>query len=181
MMQSLSWNRDFRIIAVFTVSLTLEGTSVGESSFPSHCAATETTVFSCRLRSSDKYISLCGSRPLRASDARLVYRFGVLGRVEFAYPSQTAGSLKKFRTAHYFRAQVDRRNVTFTNSNLNYEIFTDFEGERSRPSREGGITITTTGRKNVPQALYCVTPYLDRLELLDGVVLKGHDYLDDDE
>ncbi|QWV92093.1 hypothetical protein KP004_12770 [Geomonas oryzisoli] len=153
----------------------------GTPAFPSHCTSTETVVFSCKVRSSQKYISLCGAQSLRASDAYLVYRFGPLGQKEFSYPRDLAGSIQKFRATHYFRARVDRRAVSFTNAMVTYEIFSNFEGEESRPHRDAGVTITMIGEKMGGKTLQCSTPYFDRLEKLDGVVSKGRDYLDDDE
>ena len=168
-------------ISAMVLSLALPGTSAGESSFPSHCAKTETVVFSCKLLRSEKYISLCGSQSLRAPDAYLIYRFGTLDqKTKFAYPADVTGSLQKFKSAHYFRAQVDRRDVSFSNSTGTYNIFSTFEGEEAPPYREGGVTMMMAGkRKGI--TLLCTTPYLDKLELLDGVVGKGGGYLDDDD
>ncbi|GFO63988.1 hypothetical protein [Geomonas paludis] len=71
--------------------------------------------------------------------------------------------------------------MSFTNAKVTYEIFSNFEGEESRPQRDAGVTITVAGEKKGSKTLHCGAPYFDRLEKLDGVVLKGQEYLDDDE
>lgn len=167
--------------AVIVACCALPAISAGAPRFPSHCTNTEKILFSCKLRGSAKYISLCGTNLLNAPDAYLVYRFGRLGKKEFSYPADSDGSLQRFRTTHYFRAQVDRRTVSFTNSNVTYDIFRNFEGEELLSHRDAGVTITVVGEEKPSKILQCRSPYFDALEKLDGVVLKGPGYLGDDE
>jgi hypothetical protein len=160
----------------FVVSVTF----AGATEVPSHCSKNETDVFSCKVRSSDKYVSLCGSKPLNGPRPYLVYRFGALGRTEMSYPTDTAGSLHQFRSSHYFRAQVDRRSISFSRSGVTYDLFSNFEGEASPPQREGGVIITMAGKKAGFKTLHCAKPYFEKLELLDGILQKAPDIDDDD-
>lgn len=174
---------DYKVVAIvgFTLGFALAASYADAAQSYSHCTNSETVVFSCKVRSSPKYISLCSSKSLHASDGYLTYRFGPLGRKELEYPANTDGSIKKFKTSHYFRAQVDRRDISFTNSNVTYDIFSNFEGEESPSHWEGGITIIRAGKSTSGKTLYCASPYIDKLELLDGIVMKGPDYVDDEK
>ena len=57
------------------------------------------------------------------------YRFGVLGRIELAYPSQHAGSLTRFSGAHRFHplASVSAYFLMFEVAGARY-VVTEMEG-----------------------------------------------------
>jgi len=88
---------------------------------PTHCRGDEDTYFSCKLANSQKVASVCGGADARLKDgAWLQYRFGVPGRVEFAYPAAQEGSLQRFEV-HVF-SKYDYQSVLFINEKVLYEI-----------------------------------------------------------
>ena len=75
------------------------------------CTTAETAWFSCRS-ASGAWIALC-----EGAEHGLQYRFGRPGQIALAYP---AAGRPDFRYAHYFRAGVDRTEVSFRNGDADY-------------------------------------------------------------
>ena len=73
------------------------------------CQAREKTYFSCKIKSSEKYLSICGSKDY------LQYRYGKQGKVELTFPHGRDGSLEKFKVGH-----DDRKSVGTTEDTLNF-------------------------------------------------------------
>jgi hypothetical protein len=151
-------------------TLGMPGFVGGNNRTLSHCSAHEQVIFSCQITSSKKVLSVCASEPLDAPERYLQYRYGALKSVELEFPSQRAESVKYFKTAHYFRARVDRREITFTNKEVGYAVFSYYEGEESPPQRQAGVTIYKGKSAQEGKTLRCVTPYIDHLSKLDDVV-----------
>jgi hypothetical protein len=96
------------------------------------CLRGETTYFSCTT-AHHRSIDLCGSLP-----GTLQYRFGAPGRIELAFPTDPSQGAKNLRFAHYFRYQVDRTEVTFSNQGTDYAVFDYTEDNR----RTAGVHVT---------------------------------------
>lgn len=111
------------------------------SGVPSHCTADEWAVFSCAIEGSSRVVSLCATG--EGAPATLVYRFGRLGRVELQYPDDRLDSLSRFRTQHYFRAGVDRREVSFTLGATRYAVFDEYDAAE-HPTRIRGVRVGTS-------------------------------------
>lgn len=95
--------------------------SVAGAAPPTHCRGDEDTYFTCKLANSHKVASVCGGADSRLKDgAWLQYRFGVPGRVEFAYPAVPGGSLSKFEV-HVF-SKYNYLSTLFINEKVLYEI-----------------------------------------------------------
>lgn len=78
------------------------------------CKQGEIVFFSCKVKDSQKTISICGNRQMGVDTAIPVtsedwiqYRFGTSQNVEMVYPAKKAGALEKF-------------SYLFQNSNQNY-------------------------------------------------------------
>lgn len=67
-----------------------------------HCSSGETTYFSCKIKNSESYISLCGSTSLVAENDELntsgwlQYRFGKTGQLKLVFPRLKKNSLRRF-------------------------------------------------------------------------------------
>lgn len=121
--------------------LTAVAGQAAASGVPSHCTADEWAVFSCAIEGSSRVVSLCATG--EGVPATLVYRFGRLGRVELQYPDDRLDSLSRFRSQHYFRAGVDRREVSFTLGATRYAVFDEYDAAE-RPPRIRGVRVGTS-------------------------------------
>lgn len=119
------------------------------------CSVAETAYFSCRT-ASGSWIALC-----EGAEHGLQYRFGRAGQIALAYP---AAGVPAFRYAHYFRAGVDRIEVSFRNGDADYAVF-DYteEGQRSAGIR----VLTESGRV---KTFACRGAVLSRLDALEAVL-----------
>src|SRR5258705_13278099 len=61
------------------------------------CVKGEKVVFSCRVKRSNKIVSLCSSAKLTKNAGYLQYRFGVPGKTELVFPKDRSQSLKLFK------------------------------------------------------------------------------------
>lgn len=122
------------------------------------CTASETVYFSCQTTGA-KSVSLCGAGP-----GNLQYRFGKPGKPEFSFPSDGKAGARDMRLAHYFRHQVDRTEVSFSNHGNEYALYDYTEGGK----RSAGIRVVTPAGKEVDIA--CSKPIHSRLGELDGVL-----------
>ena len=110
------------------------------------CGAGEQVAFSCRIGKSRKIVSLCASPALTRDTGSLTYRFGLPGRVELQFPRGHAeGAARQFRYAHYFRAQIDRTEVSFFLGSVKYTIFSYYEAGEAPPMLEG-VRVSQPGR-----------------------------------
>jgi hypothetical protein len=149
--------------------------AAGEKPIPSLCSSSERTIFSCRIAGAKKVLSLCSSTALQVPERYLQYRFGRAGSLEMQYPLQKAQSFKAFSAGHYFRAQVDRRRLSFINQGVRYTIFSDYEGEERPAQAEAGVTITETRQGSRETILRCKSPYVDHLADLDEIITPEAD------
>jgi hypothetical protein len=124
------------------------------------CSKGETVVFSCPLKSSTKVVSLCSSEKLTKTEGFLQYRFGVRGNVELEYPKDRSRPEHAFHYNHYFRAQVDLTEISFSIDGYTYTISESFNGEEkpaiseerltvTRPNSEKDVTYDCRGRAKV--------------------------------
>src|SRR5438270_6758919 len=111
------------------------------------CQLDEQVMFSCAVKSGKKLLSLCGSKDLTDQTGYLKYRFGLPGQIELEFPTQRQDSQKSFRYAHYYRAQVDRFSVSFTNKGHTYTVFDNYEGDSTPAVHEVGLELTLPGQK----------------------------------
>ena len=106
------------------------------------CNTDEVVVFSCTTRQSGKIVSLCSSKDLTKDHGYVQYRFGLPGKIELEFPKERQQTQQAFNYNHYFRAQFDQTEISFTSNGYEYSIFDDYNGEE-RPARsEQGVRVT---------------------------------------
>lgn len=110
------------------------------------CARDERIIFSCLVKKPAKIVSLCASKNLSADQGYLQYRFGLPGKVELEFPKERTGTQQKFQYTHYFRAQVDLTEISFSNNGYEYQITDDYNGEEKPAQSIQGIMVTAPGK-----------------------------------
>jgi hypothetical protein len=141
------------------------------------CGSEERVIFSCPIAGSGKLISLCASPTIDTKRGYLQYRFGKSGAVELQFPHARANTQLAFRYAHYFRAQVDRTEITFDNQNYRYVIFDDFEGDAKPAVRQAGVRVSRHGANNQEREMKCSGTPLSKLGTLESVIARDPDNL----
>ncbi len=131
------------ICALIFVTVSPDASATSQATL---CNPGERVVFSCSLKRPAKLVALCASKSLTKENGYLQYRFGVPGKIELEYPNPLEGSTKSFRYHHYFRAQVDLTEISFTNNGVEYTIFDNYNGEEKPAVSEEGVTISDKGK-----------------------------------
>ena len=126
------------IVAVTAAS----GPNAAQMQRGSLCESTEKIVFSCTVGKTAKLVSLCSSQELTKDRGYLQYRFGTPGKIELEFPNQREQTQSAFKYSHYFRAQIDRTEISFASGGYQYAIFDDYNGEQKPAQHEQGIQIT---------------------------------------
>ena len=117
------------------------------------CAADEQVIFSCPIKRPAKLVSLCASKDLTKTKGYLQYRFGLPGTVELEFPKTRESTQVAFKYKHYFRAQVDSTEISFTNAGYEYTVVDDYNGEEKPAVSMQGVTVTpSSGGKEVTLA-----------------------------
>lgn len=139
------------------------------------CRAEEQIIFSCALAGSTKRVSLCGSKLLDHRRGYLQYRHGQPSAIELQFPQARANTQLAFRYAHYFRAQVDRSEISFDNQGYRYTIFDYDEGDITPPLAVAGVRITKHGAEGRETELQCQGKPTRKLGSLEKVIPRDHD------
>ena len=113
------------------------------------CGKEEKIVFNCTTAKTAKIVSLCSSKELTKDKGYLQYRFGLPGKIELEFPQQRENTQTAFKYSHYFRAQFDQTEISFTSGGYEYAIFDDYNGEQKPVRHEQGIKITPPNGKEV--------------------------------
>jgi hypothetical protein len=111
------------------------------------CEPAEKIVFSCTVGKAAKIVSLCSSKELTKDRGYLQYRFGLPGKIELEFPKQREQTQAAFKYSHYFRAQFDQTEISFTSDNYEYAIFDDYNGEQKPAQHDQGIRIKSPNGK----------------------------------
>jgi hypothetical protein len=110
------------------------------------CATSERVIFSCPLKRPAKIVSLCSSKDLTSERGYLQYRFGLPGKIELEFPKDRSGTQAKFQYSHYFRAQFDLTEISFTINGYEYQITDDYNGEEKPAQSIQGVSVTAPGK-----------------------------------
>src|SRR5882724_1302183 len=110
------------------------------------CAKTERVIFSCPVKRPAKIVSLCASKDLTSDRGYLQYRFGVPAKIELEFPQSKTGTQQKFQYTHYFRAQVDLTEISFSSNGYEYQITDDYNGEEKPAQISQGVSVTAPGK-----------------------------------
>ena len=134
------------------------------------CRADEQVIFSCKVADGPKFASVCGSRRLDAQRGYVQYRFGRAGAPELVFPQGLGDTQKVFRYAHYFRAQVDRTELSFERGGYKYSLYDYYEGDVKPVIKEAGVRVTQAGSGRDVVELRCRGRAVSRLGVLLSVV-----------
>ncbi len=110
------------------------------------CEKNERVIFSCPVKRPAKIVSLCASKDLTSDTGYLQYRFGLPGKIELEFPKDRTGTQQRFQYSHYFRAQVDLTEISFTNNGYEYQITDDYNGEEKPAQTIQGVSVTAPGK-----------------------------------
>ena len=110
------------------------------------CAGDERIIFSCPVRRPAKIVSLCASKDLTAERGYLQYRFGLPAKIELEFPKDRTATQQKFQYTHYFRAQFDLTEISFTINGYEYQITDDYNGEEKPAQSIQGVSVTAPGK-----------------------------------
>ncbi len=135
------------------------------------CQTNEQTIWSCAT-TKNKVASVCASKELTEDKGFVQYRFGVLGKVEFEFPKDRAGSQKAFKYSRYTRPLVTMLTLSFENSGVVYEIHDDDNSEEKPPIRAASIDIKDGAKES---SVECKQPSLGSLMKLEDLVPRDEE------
>jgi len=110
------------------------------------CAKDERIIFSCPIRRPAKIASLCASKDLTSERGYLQYRFGLPEKIELEFPKSRTGTQPQFQYTHYFRAQFDLTEISFSINGYEYQITDDYNGEEKPAQISQGVSVTAPGK-----------------------------------
>lgn len=146
------WRRSILVVSLlFCVGVinAAPETNLARTQPGSLCEETEKIVFTCTIRKPAKIVSLCSSKELTKDKGYLQYRFGLPGKIELEFPKQREQTQQAFKYSHYFRAQVDQTEISFTSDGYEYAIVDDYNGEQKPAQHVQGIRITLNLGKEI--------------------------------
>jgi hypothetical protein len=111
------------------------------------CTQSERIIFSCSVKRSGKIVSLCASTDVTKTSGYVQYRFGLPDKIELEFPAEKERSQEKFEYIHYFRAQVDETQISFTSGGYNYSVFDEYNGEFKPAVSSQGVRVEAPGGK----------------------------------
>jgi hypothetical protein len=138
------------------------------------CAKDERIIFSCPIKRPAKIVSVCASKDLTSDRGYIQYRFGLPAKVELEFPKERSGSQQKFQYTHYFRAQVDETEISFTVNGYEYQVTDDYNGEEKTAQTIQGVMVTAPGKPKEVSLACRVKPKADYMDL-QAVLPNGQD------
>jgi hypothetical protein len=152
------------IVTSFIACLYLQHTTVLAESL---CSQSETIFFTCRVGSSGKILSVCGS--LKGQEF-LQYRFGHPKKIELSFPSIKIGSMEKFSWTQDYRktAGTTEYALLFDIARYKYVVsatsYPLSEGNNAAFGKFGGVTISDKNGKKTE--ISCANEPTERLVTL---------------
>ena len=129
------------------------------------CAKGERIIFSCPVKRPAKIVSVCASKDLTNDRGYLQYRFGLPGKIELEFPKDRTGTQSKFQYMHYFRAQFDLTEISFTINGYEYQITDDYNGEEKPAQTIQGVSVTAPGKPKEVSFVCRTKPKADYADL----------------
>ena len=105
------------------------------------CLKEEQIVFSCKIKTSRKMLSLCNAQNSPDQHHVLRYRFGRPGKVELVYPKPGESVQDAFRYRRYTRPLVTYLTVTFETGGYRYKIHQNFNEEENPGVHEAFVSV----------------------------------------
>jgi hypothetical protein len=134
-------------LGVLTIFCLLLGTPASPQGAVSLCEKGEKVIFTCAIQKPARIGSLCSSPNVTKEQGYVQYRFGLPGKIELEFPKTRARTQAVFKYSHYFRAQVDETEISFTSDAYQYAIFDDYNGEQKPASHDQGVRVTAPDGK----------------------------------
>ena len=153
-----------------TLKKVLAGGAPSENTTPSLCRVDEQAFFACSIARSTKIVSLCGSRYVDHRRGYVQYRYGKPGALELQFPAARANTQRVFRYADYFRAQVERSEISFDTQDFHYIIFDYYEGDTKPATAIAGVRVSKHGATEAETELQCRGKALNKLGRLKTVI-----------
>lgn len=138
------------------------------------CDKGERVIFSCPVKRPAKIVSLCASKDLTSDTGYLQYRFGLPGKIELEYPKDRTGTQEKFQYTHYFRAQVDLTEISFSINGYEYQITDDYNGEEKPAQSVKGVSVIAPGKPKEVSFTCRAKPKADYTDLQAVLANGGH-------
>lgn len=151
--------------AVFSGSRELASSQPQKLQAGTLCSTGERVIFSCPIRRPAKIVSLCASKDLTSERGYVQYRFGLPGKIELEYPKERTGTQQKFHYSHYFRAQVDLTEISFTNEGYEYQITDAYNGEQKPAQSIQGVSVTAPAKPKEVSLACRIKPKADYADL----------------
>ncbi|HYX31421.1 MAG TPA: hypothetical protein VE863_23010 [Pyrinomonadaceae bacterium] len=129
------------------------------------CAKDERIIFSCPIKRPAKIVSVCASKDLTSERGYIQYRFGLPEKIELEFPKERQDSQQKFQYSHYFRAQVDLTEISFTINGYEYQVTDDYNGEEKPAQRIQGVMVTAPGKPKEVSFVCGTKPKADYADL----------------
>jgi len=139
------------------------------------CRAEEQVIFSCAVAPGARTVSLCASSALDHRRGYLQYRYGKPGAIELQFPQARANTQLVFRFAHYFRAQVDRIEISFDNDGYRYTIFDYYEGDTNPAMPVAGVRVRQHGARGSETEIQCQNRASSQLGKLEKIIPRDPD------
>ena len=99
--------------------------SLSHAAEPTLCKATETPIFSCKLKNT-KTVSICASP--ESAGGNVEYRFGTKSKVELAYSANAQLPDHRFHRGEVVYANNSDAIIWFTNGNYRYSVYSPMRG-----------------------------------------------------
>jgi hypothetical protein len=93
---------------------------------------------------------------------------GTPSKIELQWPKRPAGAARKFRYAHYWRAQAERSEVTFSVGKYAYAIFDYWDGDEKDEYTQG-VRVVAAGSEH-ESVFECKGEATSNLNELEGKV-----------
>ena len=110
------------------------------------CTASEQVLLNWQVIKTGKLVSLCASKDFGKDAGYIQYRFGRPGNIELEFPKDATATQAQFGYSHYFRARVDRTDISFK-TDRKYTLSDDYEGEGGKNLHSYTVTVETPDGK----------------------------------
>jgi len=104
----------------------------------------------------------------------LQYRFGLPGKIELEFPKDRTGTQQQFHYTHYFRAQFDLTEISFSINGYEYQVTDDYNGEEKPAQIIQGVSVTAPGKPKEVSFVCRTKPKADYTDL-QTVLPSGQD------
>ncbi|MEW6736028.1 MAG: hypothetical protein AB1489_32335, partial [Acidobacteriota bacterium] len=92
------------------------------------------------------------------------------GNIELQFPEDRKNTQNKFKYAHYFRALVDRTEISFSNNGYKYTIYDYYEGEEKPAIKQMGVRVIFPNADKEDIELRCSGNVNNRLAMLEDII-----------